>query len=170
MPKFPGLVERIQEALGVKNQTEIADKLGITPASVSGWKRDGFVSIATLLKVAELSNASINWLLTGNGPKTVLESGIPALRLTPSLEAYIVKEAKKKDSSKEVIIQGLLVEAIRERMYSQIKLMEASDTLTPRPDLKSVLIAQLTILAKIESEVLADAIPEALQESLETLK
>lgn len=68
-PKYPGLLERIKEALNARRQIEVAKQLGVTPASVSDWKTTGKVSVATLLKIAQLSNASINWLLTGVGPK-----------------------------------------------------------------------------------------------------
>jgi hypothetical protein len=71
IPKYVGLVDRIQEILGAKNQNEVADMLEVKPSSVSGWKKEGFVSVDTLLKVAKLSNASINWLLTGEGAKLI---------------------------------------------------------------------------------------------------
>lgn len=45
----------------------MAKLLGVTPSSVFSWKSSGAVSVEMLLKVAELSNASINWLLTGEG-------------------------------------------------------------------------------------------------------
>lgn len=71
-PKYPGLYERIQQALGAQNQSEVAEIIGVTPSSVCGWKVRGFVSVDSLLKIAQLSNTSINWLLTGRGPQYVL--------------------------------------------------------------------------------------------------
>lgn len=68
-PRFPLMVDRILEALGVDTQRQAASILGIHEASISDWRRTGFISLESLLKVAEVSNASINWLLTGKGQK-----------------------------------------------------------------------------------------------------
>lgn len=73
-PKYPGLVERIKDALGTRRQTEVAKRLGVTPSSVSDWKSGGAISVDTLVKVAQLSNTFINWLLTGEGPKFIPDS------------------------------------------------------------------------------------------------
>lgn len=66
---FPGLFDRIKEVLGTDIQKEIADMVGVKPPSVFKWKRDEKISVENLLAISKLSGVSINWLLTGEGPK-----------------------------------------------------------------------------------------------------
>jgi len=69
MVKYPGLWRRIMEALGAKTQREVAQKLGLSDASMTNWKQRGFISIDSLLSISELSDVSIHWLITGQGPR-----------------------------------------------------------------------------------------------------
>lgn len=82
------------EVLGVKNQRQVARILGISDASVSGWKRQGFISIEMLLRIAELTNASINYLLTGRGPKFLPEeSGRPIEEIElAAIQRYLIEQ------------------------------------------------------------------------------
>jgi hypothetical protein len=77
-PEYAGLVERIRDVLGVKNQKEIAEILDVAPASVSGWKK-GSISVDNLVQIQKLVNASISWLLTGKGSKFLssMDSPLP---------------------------------------------------------------------------------------------
>lgn len=70
-PKYPGLVERIMEALGARTQLEVAGILGVTGPSVTDWKTRGGISTDNLVEISRMTSASIHWLLTGDGPKYV---------------------------------------------------------------------------------------------------
>lgn len=62
------IFERILEVLNAKNAPEVARKLGLAKQSVYEW-RENTPSIDNLIKIAELGNASLDWLLTGKGEK-----------------------------------------------------------------------------------------------------
>lgn len=60
---------RLSEALGTENVLEIAEKIGIKKQSVYLWQKGGWPSFDTLSVILELSNVSLDWLLTGEGEK-----------------------------------------------------------------------------------------------------
>lgn len=76
------IYERVRDALGVKNLTEVAERLGLTTGAVSQWKTTGKISLDTLIKVSELSGVSIHWLVTGKGEKKIKQPS-PPLALVP---------------------------------------------------------------------------------------
>jgi transcriptional regulator with XRE-family HTH domain len=92
MPKYPGMVERIQDILQVKNQKEVAEKLGISSNSVTEWKKKGFISSDTLLSIHEISGASISWILTGKGAKYAADVSITQV---PNKAEDTVSKAEK---------------------------------------------------------------------------
>lgn len=69
------MFNRICEALGVTKASEVAEQLGITDGSVSQWKKTGKIALKTFIRVSELSNASIHWLVTGEGERFVKNTG-----------------------------------------------------------------------------------------------
>lgn len=106
MPKFPGLVERIKEVLEVRSQTEIAKKLGIADASISQWKSEGSISVDTLFQIAKLSNASINYLLTGQGSKYVEEAKKPIPPALKEGESEYTSDSVSDDQSIVINLYG----------------------------------------------------------------
>ena len=70
--KYPGLWDRIVEALGTSRQVNIANLLGITEPSVSQWKHGMPPSLDTLIKIAKLSNTTLDWLVNGSDVKFLL--------------------------------------------------------------------------------------------------
>jgi len=70
-PNKSEIFNRICEALEVTKAAEVADKLGITEGSVSQWKKTGKIALKTYVRISELSNTSVHWLLTGEGEKFV---------------------------------------------------------------------------------------------------
>ncbi len=68
---------RICEALSLENvygvQAEIAQILDITPTAVGFWKKKppGAEGLKNIIRIAELSNTSLHWLLTGKGDKFI---------------------------------------------------------------------------------------------------
>lgn len=73
-----GFFSRICEALGEHDsygaQARIADKLGISRTAVGQWKEGqmpGRESLQNVALVAELSNTSLHWLLTGEGERSL---------------------------------------------------------------------------------------------------
>lgn len=66
------IYQRIQEAFGTTSHTEIGRILGYEKQNIYKW-RDGrsLPPTKTLLKIYELTNCSLHWLLTGEGEKFV---------------------------------------------------------------------------------------------------
>ena len=60
---------RVVEAFETDKIQEIARKVGISYAAVRKWKLGELPSITTITAVSRLTNSSIHWLATGDGPK-----------------------------------------------------------------------------------------------------
>lgn len=72
IPKYPGLLKRMFEALGTQRTQEIADMLGISASLVSDWKANrSLPSVAQLFQISSLGRTTIDWLLSGEGPQIV---------------------------------------------------------------------------------------------------
>ncbi|HEY6332188.1 MAG TPA: helix-turn-helix domain-containing protein [Blastocatellia bacterium] len=111
------MLERILQVLGVKTQRDAAKKLGITESSISQWKHDGTISIGSLLKIAELTNASLNWLLTGNGPQYLSDSEGTGLhvRVGEDLMAAISALSEAEGQPAPLMAERLISEALVNR-------------------------------------------------------
>lgn len=68
--KIPGLWERIQEAFGGAGVPQIAQLLGLSKPSVYQWRKGDAPWLDTLVHISELTNTSLHWLLTGEGPRS----------------------------------------------------------------------------------------------------
>lgn len=71
MIDIDGMWGRICEALGSGSVPEIARKLGLTKQSVYAWQKGKPPALETLGVISKTANASLHWLLTGTGAKTV---------------------------------------------------------------------------------------------------
>lgn len=66
---FNVIYERLLEASGSKNDSELARVLNISPQSVNGARKRGEVPPAWIQSYAEMSGVSSDWLFFGRGPK-----------------------------------------------------------------------------------------------------
>ncbi|MGH9943326.1 MAG: hypothetical protein ACRD9R_13335 [Pyrinomonadaceae bacterium] len=73
-----GFFGRVCVALGVQPgrgaKAKIAKKLGFSKSSAGLWEKGempGINSLQHVVKVSELSNTSLHWLLTNDGPKDI---------------------------------------------------------------------------------------------------
>lgn len=94
-----GLYDRIREALGASNPSEIARMVKLTPQSVYLWQKGNLPSIETLDVISSVSNTSIHWLLTGQGSQSsvasaALEPGEVPVYFGPWLQAKLRDLAK----------------------------------------------------------------------------
>lgn len=127
--KFPGLWHRIVRALGAKNARDVARRLGISDSSVSDWRRQGQVpSLENLVRIAQLGNTTLDWLLLGGEP------GRRELSVSESLFEKISEIAAAdgcgvREEIERLLNQGLLA---REFARSLIPLMESARTVVAR--------------------------------------
>lgn len=59
------IIKRAKQAMNFKNDSELADFLGISRATLSNWQSRRRIDYALLL--GKLQNVDFNWLLTGKG-------------------------------------------------------------------------------------------------------
>lgn len=119
--------DRVKEALGAKNAPEIAEKLGLVKQSVYLWQKGSFPALDTLSLIAESSNTSLHWLLTGEGQKFVKKTLEPSenvdyknaaddelitLALDGEVDAAIRELATDEDETPASAVEKLVVEAL----------------------------------------------------------
>jgi transcriptional regulator with XRE-family HTH domain len=75
MPNAGKVFARILETLHVENGAQAAQKLGLSKPSVNAWKQN-LPGLDNLIKIAELGNTSLDWLI--NGEEKRLPSEIAA--------------------------------------------------------------------------------------------
>jgi transcriptional regulator with XRE-family HTH domain len=63
------ILGRLAEVVGAANQTELANRLGVTQSTVSSWRSRGTIPIKQLIEVAESKHVSLDYLLLGKSPK-----------------------------------------------------------------------------------------------------
>ena len=62
------MLERAKIALGVDTDRAFAMKLDLKPTTISGYKsRGGTVPLEQCIKISEMTNVDLNWLITGKG-------------------------------------------------------------------------------------------------------
>lgn len=64
---FDEVIERMFKAGRMRNYSEIARRIGVSPQAISNYKRRGEISPAVILKFAKTFGVSVDWLLTGEG-------------------------------------------------------------------------------------------------------
>jgi len=74
--EFALRIAKFKEVLGINNQSAFAKNLDISRTTLIGYE-DGTVAPSTgfLLKICQIYNVNINWLLTGKGDMFLLDTG-----------------------------------------------------------------------------------------------
>lgn len=81
------------ELYGARGKSEMARQLGIRPSTYDRYERDRTPPADLLVKVAELGGVTLEWLLTGEGPKTQVRVADPeAERLTQRVKELLVRQ------------------------------------------------------------------------------
>lgn len=63
------VVDRMKEALGIKQDSDLARRFGIAKTTVSGWRGRNAVPYELCVLVSDEAGASLDWLLAGEGPR-----------------------------------------------------------------------------------------------------
>ena len=63
--------ERMLEAAGFKNESELARSLKVTPQALSNYKKRGDMPSGLILKFASMRDLSLDWLVKGEGTPRV---------------------------------------------------------------------------------------------------
>ncbi|MCC6328965.1 MAG: helix-turn-helix domain-containing protein [Acidobacteria bacterium] len=69
---YPGMWERITDALATIRTNEIASALEVSVSLVSDWKAGrAFPTLVHLFKIAEIGHTSLDWIVTGESPRNL---------------------------------------------------------------------------------------------------
>ena len=72
LSKYPGLMDRIEQALGTTKTSGIANLLKVSASLVSDWRAGRSVpGLPQLLEAARRGHTTVDWLLTGRGSRTL---------------------------------------------------------------------------------------------------
>ena len=112
--------ERIIEALGISSVNLISIRLDVARQSVYDWQKGKMPAIESLVRISEVSRASIHWLVTGEGPRRVNEPprspvGPMTIYLGEAEHVLINKLATETGISKEEQIRDLILENLSQR-------------------------------------------------------
>lgn len=109
----PGFGGRLRDAFGGDINRRIAEKLEISEPAVKNYLNDRVPPAKTLIEIARLTDCSLHWLITGEGPK---KAGIiSALALTDLERKIIQKLAEEAETSFDVALLKLLRDALFKR-------------------------------------------------------
>jgi len=73
---YSSAVERMRAAIGTKTDSELARELDITPQALSNFKKKGEIPTDLVIKFADKYKLSVDWFITGEGPKERLASEV----------------------------------------------------------------------------------------------
>ena len=110
-----GFFDRVRRAMGTNSVPEIAKKLNISKHAVYFWEKGqmpGLKGLKNVIRIAEVSNTSLEWLLTGNGPSAT-STPYAVLDVVAALIRSAEKLAEEKDTQAVMTVAGSTVEEIQ---------------------------------------------------------
>jgi repressor LexA len=109
---------RLREAFGNRKNVEIARELGVSESGVKNYLEGRIPSAEMLVTISNLTNRSVDWLVTGEGPEFLngqagLEEGEFALYLGAKEHEIIQKLAGQskrtfEDEVRELVLENLI--------------------------------------------------------------
>ena len=118
--KIPGLEERLIEAYKARNVADLARKMDESHQTLDNWiKGRRKLPITKLFEIAASTKCSIHWLLTGEGPKFVVEGSeaeeTSRIKLDANETIFIewIEEVEGKEFDE--IVRELVHEALLQR-------------------------------------------------------
>jgi len=121
LPKYPGLIRRMEAALGTTKTNEIAKLLEVSSSLVSDWRaKRSIPGLPQLLKTARLGHTTIDWLLTGSGSRTVTIAADDEETelLNTSERAFIEMAARRSKEPITRTLRSLLHDGLAARGYT----------------------------------------------------
>lgn len=81
------IFSRMLESGGLKNNSELARVLGVTPQAISNYRRRGAMPASLIIRFSEKFKVSMDWLLTGGAEYPREGSGMPVYSIGTGLSA-----------------------------------------------------------------------------------
>jgi hypothetical protein len=127
------IISRLKEALNVKSDGQLANKLGISRQNIGAARKRDDVPPGWIYKVAEVSGCSMDWLRFGHGPRVraeyAAEGSKPKGELASQGTPYKLQVSWKPRSAEEMQIEddipgfGVAVEMLAKIYSSEDQLM-----------------------------------------------
>ncbi len=113
-------LKELQSDKGIKTQIELSAWMGFSKSIVSAWMRgEKIPSMDTALKIAEMFDVRVEWLLTGKGSKRITDA--------PQLQNYINVSNLTSD-------QRALINQMINQFAPKSSENKENKPLTPRPE------------------------------------
>jgi transcriptional regulator with XRE-family HTH domain len=94
-------IERLTETLQSAEPAEISRRLGISYQAAKNYLQGRLPSAEVLMLIAEQTDYSLNWLLTGNGAKKVAAEDAGDASLTGELQLIVRRMVRAELSRKK---------------------------------------------------------------------
>lgn len=140
MSRNPGFAERLAAQIGWKKKGEFARALGIQPVQLSRYLKGQVPDLKTLLKLAEATGKSVEWLVTGEEaqathgvvttfqPGSTVQSTMFRVLLDPDLTDIVASWERLGAEERKTIrrlIRGLKASPeVRTHLVGQLKLID----------------------------------------------
>src|SRR5687768_13579987 len=120
LPKYPGLIRRIEQALGTTKTNEIAKLLEVSSSLVSDWRaKRSIPGLPQLLKTARRGHTTIDWLLTGSGPRTLtIAADDEESELLNTSERAFIETARRNKEPITRTLRSLIHDGLAARGYT----------------------------------------------------
>lgn len=106
------LSERIKALrLPGETQSDFAHRLGTTQASISRYINGRYPDRETLIRIARRTGASLDWMLTGNGPEKSSKKGKSQKEVLQVALAYL-GEIKSLSPGERTKVQGMIRDVV----------------------------------------------------------
>ena len=153
LPKFPGLISRLEGALGTTKTSEIAKLLKVSPSLVSDWRaKRSIPGIPQLLEAARHGHTTIDWLLTGTGPRmlTIAADDEETELLNINERAFVEMAARGSKEPFTHTLRSLIHDGLAARGYTPYALEVIAPVLTcldSFSERKRARVAELLVMA-----------------------
>ena len=161
-PKFPGLVDRIERALGTTKTSEIARLLKVSSSLVSDWRAERSIpGLPQLLETARRGHTTIDWLLTGSGGRTLTIAADDEDNelLNNSERAFIEKAARCSNEPITRTLRSLIHDGLAARGYTPyaldviVPVLSCLDTLPARTRARVAELLAMALGARLRGRV-----------------
>lgn len=114
-------LEEVRESLNF-SKTEFCNKTGITYQSYQNYLNGRLISTEVLVKLKQLFNININWLLTGSGEMFENENNKPSEKEDIDITSKISEELTKlTDLQKEYYYHKIKSDALENEIRENVK-------------------------------------------------
>lgn len=93
MTEFNAILDRVKLVLNVKNDSEVAELIGLKQSAFANRKKKGSIPLSLYVKALEPYKVNLNWLVYGDGPiyKDELQEAKPQKQSSESVQQFVIE-------------------------------------------------------------------------------